>query len=782
MRPLHAITGYRFPGRAMAAAVCCVALCRAGLQAQPVLPDAAAAAEAMQRADNYWISNNAVGNANWARSAYYTGNQRAFRVLANDNYRNWAVNWGNANQWKIGTEGPTHADAHCCGQTYIDLYRLDPQPVYIADIKAKMDAVVAATNVSYWSWIDAFYMAGPTLARLGRLTGDTNYFQKLWLMYDDMKTRRGLFDASESLWYRDGNYTNYPAVQTANGQKVFWSRGNGWVFAALARVMQQMPTNAPHYADYATVFQAMAAKLITIQGADGMWRSSLYDAAQFPNPETSGTGFFTYGMAWGVRNGLLPAADYTNSLALAWNGLTNLALNADGRVGYVQGVGAAPANPTPSNTADFGVGAFLLACSELYLLAGDSPAIRPWAGPDRTLTDSDTNGWETVSLDASETEVYSGSAQAYSWWLGTNQVAAGITAQINVPLGSNVVTVKVPGSDGITYTDSATIVVAPVVPAIRLHFDFEDNGLATTDRLAGVSLKLLDGSGAGADLHGPPGSGVAGAGRALDFRSAASQGGTGPIAVTEGNTTIDFGTMSGFTITMWIKPASALLGNGYPRFFSLGPNGTTDRGNPGSFQLLNNGNLQPTNTSVQCFVNAAQPSTSAFGAFNMPTNQWRFVALTYDGATISFFGGSETNPVALLSSASLPAGTLPTGGNWSLFVGNRLARDRAFRGWLDDVRLYNSAVPLASLEPIRREALAEPIISSRVAGSNVVLRLQTRASLSYILEATTNLAPPAAWSSVATNLGDGGVLTNMAPVNPGGQNGFYRYRIGQPGS
>ena len=201
-------------------------------------------AEATRRANDYWIANNAVGDARWNRAAYHTGNQRAFRVLSERSYHNWSRSWGGVNLWKIGPEGPFHADAHCCGQTYIDLYRLDPKPVYLADIQARMDAVAARPNVDDWWWIDAFFMPGPTLARLGNLTGDTNYYEKLWLLYDDMKTRRGLFDASESLWFRDATYF-YPGAQTANGQKVFWSRGNGWVFAALARVIQQMPTNAP---------------------------------------------------------------------------------------------------------------------------------------------------------------------------------------------------------------------------------------------------------------------------------------------------------------------------------------------------------------------------------------------------------------------------------------------------------------------------------------------------------------------------------------------------------
>jgi unsaturated rhamnogalacturonyl hydrolase len=426
----------------------------AGL-AQTSLPDAGAAEEAMRRANDYWIANNNVGSATWNRGAYYTGNHRAFRVLGERDYHDWEVSWGNANAWLIGPEGPWHADAYACGQTYIDLYRMDLQPVYLADIKARTDALVATNAVDGWWWIDAFYMQGPVLARLGNLTGDTNYFNKLWLMYDDMKTRRGLFDPATSLWWRDGSYTNQV---TPNGKKVIWSRGNGWVFAGLARVLQQMTTNSPHYADYAAMFQTMAPALKAVQGADGMWRSNLDDYDQYPNPETSGTGFFTYGMAWGVRHGLLPAADYTNTIALAWQGLTNLALQASGRVGWVQNIGAAPGPTTANNTTDFGVGAFLLACSEIYLMATNAPAIRPWAGPDQTVITTNGNP-VTVAFDGSQTEIYNGTALSYTWWEGTNQLASGVTGSAPLALGSHVITLLVLGSDSVTYTDSMTVTV-----------------------------------------------------------------------------------------------------------------------------------------------------------------------------------------------------------------------------------------------------------------------------------------------------------------------------------
>jgi rhamnogalacturonyl hydrolase YesR len=744
------------------------------LRGQNAWPDAGSVAEAMSRANNYWITNNSLGDSGWARSTYDTGNQRAARVLANRSYVNRAFAWAAANSWQIGPEGPNSADAFCCGQTYIDLYRLNPQPVDLADISNRVNAWVASPATNQLFWIDAFYMAGPTFARMGSLTGDTNYYQKLWQMYSYMKDGIHLFDTSASLWYRDATFI-YPAATNANGGKVFWSRGNGWVFAGLARVLQQMQTNSPHYQDYAAMFQAMAPALKAVQGADGMWRTSLYDAAQFPNPETSGTGFFTYGFAWGIRSGLLPASAYSNAVVLAWHGMTNLALNAQGFVGYVQASAAAPGPDSATHTEDYGVGAFLLACSEIELLATNGPAAGPWAGADQTLTNTNPSSPLAFTLDGSQTEIYRALAGNFTWWEGGSQIASGTNAQIALSAGQHVIVLKVPGANGITSTDAVTLtVVAPSLPGLKLQFDFEDSGTITTDSIAGVSLRLVDASGAPLDLHGIPGSGVGGYGKSLTF-TGASMGGGGPMAFTTNNSTVSFGTMSAFTVTLWIKPASSLLINFYPRFFTLGTNGLADRGVANSLQLLSDGNAQP-GTAVQGFVNTLQTSTSAFGAFNMPANQWSFLALTYDGAALNFYGGSEFNSVSLRSSAPFAAGPVTLNNAWTLMLGNRLALDRAFAGQMDAVRFYSVALPLSGLENVRAAAVALPAIAARQSGTNFILTLRTRTNALYILQSTTNLNVPA-WTPVSTNTGLGSVISNSVPINPAAPQQFFRYQI-----
>jgi unsaturated rhamnogalacturonyl hydrolase len=775
--------GYRLAERTLVVLLVCFSVASAGTLEQRVDVE-----DAMRRANDYFQLNHSLGNEGWERSTYQTGNFRAWQTLGVPAYYDEAVAWGEANFWDHGTDygdvNGLSADAHCCGQTYLDLYHIDPQPVrtnLITELLADILLDNRPASVDDWWWIDAFYMAGPTLARLGVLNSDPNYLNQMYDMYNHMKHTQGggLFHAAQGLWWRDSGYKS-------SAPDVYWGRGNGWVIAACARVLEQLPPGDPtHRPEFESMLQTMAAALLPWQQADGFWRADLTHPTNpsCPNPETSSTAFFTYAIAYGINEGLLvdsPGTNYTAAVTNAWNGLVSIALQANGKIGYTQAVGSNPQPANPNSERDYGCGAFLLAGSEILRLLGGPVPVYPSAGPDLTRSDADGDQVELVTLSATNSMLRSGTIAGYSWWSGTNLLGNGPELTQSFPLGTNIVTLHILHSDGNSYPDSVTVVItAPVSvppPLARLHFDFEDSGNSTADQLVGATLDLRMASGAPGDLHGPLGSGVAGAGRALDLTSATAQGGSGPIAVTEGNTSIEFGTLTGFTVTLWIKPTANLLTGGFPRFFSLGTNGTTDRGNPGSLQLLSNGNLAPA-TAVQGFVNAVPTSTANFGAANLPVNQWRFLALTYDGVTLNYYVGAETNSAALISAASFPAGTLPLGASWSLFLGNRLSRDRAFRGWLDDVRFYEHAAPLEFLETVRRAALAEPVIAATPAGTNLMLRLQTKAGSSYVLESATNLAPPVVWAPTMTNLGAGGWLTNTLPLPPSTPKQFFRYSI-----
>jgi unsaturated rhamnogalacturonyl hydrolase len=205
-----------------------------------------------------------------------------------------------------------------------------------------------------WNWEDALFMAPPAIALVGAATGDAKYFTYLDTTYWEAAAQ--LFDSTTGLFWR-----NPPSAS----QTSFWSRGNGWVIAGTARILDHLPASDPKRGAYITQLQTMAAAIAPLQNqTDGLWRSNLLDASQYPNPETSGSGFFVYAMAWGVSRNLLDATKYLPVVRKGWDGLVS-AVNAQGAVGWVQGVGTAPGPATQTGTAPYAAGAFLLAGSEV---------------------------------------------------------------------------------------------------------------------------------------------------------------------------------------------------------------------------------------------------------------------------------------------------------------------------------------------------------------------------------------------------------------------------------
>jgi rhamnogalacturonyl hydrolase YesR len=213
-----------------------------------------------------------------------------------------------------------------------------------------------------WWWCDALFMAPPVLARLYAVTGDEKYLDFLDAMWWD--TTDFLFDKEEGLYYRDANYVGRP---NANGRKVFWARGNGWVMGGVVRVLQYLPRDSPRRARYLNLLKTMAAAVARVQGADGLWRPSLLDPSEAPAPETSSTGFFCYALAWGVNRGHLDRRTYLPVVRRAWRGLLG-AVGPEGKLGWVQQIGMAPAKVTAGDNQEYGAGAFLLAGGEVLKL------------------------------------------------------------------------------------------------------------------------------------------------------------------------------------------------------------------------------------------------------------------------------------------------------------------------------------------------------------------------------------------------------------------------------
>lgn len=240
----------------------------------------------------------------------------------------------------------------------------------LASMKGGVDIQLYRPRIDDWSWADAIFMEAPVLSQLCHIFQDTAYCAKLSAMYHYTKTSRGsrgLYDADTGLWYQSPSYF-YPKAQTPNGQKIFWSRGNGWVMAALARVLTYLPVDDPHRREYIEMLRSMARALRTRQRADGFWNVSLDDPRHFPGPETSGTALFTYALAWGINQGYLLPSIYVPVVLKAWDGMVRVAVQPGSKLGYVQGVGSGPAPVDPDHTEPYGVGAFLLAGSEVAKL------------------------------------------------------------------------------------------------------------------------------------------------------------------------------------------------------------------------------------------------------------------------------------------------------------------------------------------------------------------------------------------------------------------------------
>ncbi len=313
----------------------------------------------------------------WTRAVYYEGLMALYSIDKDQSYYDYAVQWGEKHQWGLwGGTKVRNADNQCAGQTYIDLYLIDKKEERIRDIKTCMDNMVKSERKDDWSWVDAIQMGMPVFTRLGVVLNDTSYFRKMYEMYAFTKYHHGgngLFDPQTNLWWRDKDFV-FPAYKEPNGEGCYWSRGNGWVLAALVRTLQFLPTSDPHYTEYLSDYKKMCTALLPLQRTDGFWNASLKDPNNYGGKELTGTALFTYGFAWGINNGFLDKKQFSQQIAKAWNALLKDCVHTNGVLGYVQGTGKEPKEAQPvtydriPDFEDFGLGCFLLAGSEVYKL------------------------------------------------------------------------------------------------------------------------------------------------------------------------------------------------------------------------------------------------------------------------------------------------------------------------------------------------------------------------------------------------------------------------------
>lgn len=429
-------------------------------------PDAASLAPAavlatMQRVADWQLAHPSAHRPDeWTQGVGDAGFMALANLAGTHKYRDAMVAMGENNGWQLGRR-TDHADDHVVGQTYAELYLQMRAAPMIAPLRARFDAILAqprtgsldftaADNQDRWSWCDALFMGPPTWARLSAATGDPRYLDHAiaeWWQASDY-----LYDREAHLFYRDSTYFQR---REPNGEKVFWARGNGWVMAGLARMLQFLPAAHPARARFETQFRDMAARIVTLQQADGLWRASLLDPAAYPARETSGTALLTYALAWGVNQGLLDGRVVAPAVRRAWSAL-NASVAADGKLTHVQPIGRAPAGFPEDATEIYGVGAFLLTGSEVFRMGLQERA------PPRTLTVTNTGPFyradETVEVRAPATPVVVMEA-ATSRLLPTQRLGDTLLFQANFA----------PGEARRFLLFAASALPPPAAPDVKVH-------------------------------------------------------------------------------------------------------------------------------------------------------------------------------------------------------------------------------------------------------------------------------------------------------------------------
>lgn len=344
--------------------------------ATPQLPSSPAVLKAMKRVAGRQLTTPITKKPNaWTMGVLYAGVMALANTADDPKYEAWLLNTcEKVTDWQLGRYR-YYADNQCVGQVYLELYLRHRDPKMIADVKKQFDAILSrpvnhsleyasdVTRRDEWSWCDALFMAPPVWMRLYAATGNKAYMdfavERWW------KTSDYLYDKDEHLYFRDSTFFK---ERESNGRKIFWSRGNGWVMGGFVRVMQYLPADHPARPRFEQQFREMAESVLACQQGDGLWRSSLLDPEHYPLPETSGTGLYCYAFAWGVNEGLLDRGKFEPAAVRAWQGLLSC-VTPQGKLTNVQPVGSDPVKFKADNSDVYGVGAFLLAGSEMFKLA-----------------------------------------------------------------------------------------------------------------------------------------------------------------------------------------------------------------------------------------------------------------------------------------------------------------------------------------------------------------------------------------------------------------------------
>jgi rhamnogalacturonyl hydrolase YesR len=302
---------------------------------------------------------------NWKRATWYTGMMAFYQVSNEQDLLEQAHSWGSKHGWRIGSEWIYPANRMACSQTYLELYFISGNEDMIKRTRQYMDDEVTDNSSAFeqgWYYVDALYVGTPAYIMMSSATGNPKYAEYGHKIFREVTD--SLFDKVLNLYFRD---LKAKQEKSKNGKPVIWSRGNGWAIASIPRIINFLEEGNPNIPYYAGLLQKMAEALSQVQSSDGLWRSNLADTSEYPMPETSGSAFFTYALAWGVNNGYLDREKYTMIIIKAWQGLIN-SIDENGRINWCQPVARKPGRVEKNDYDEYVAGAFLLAASEIYLM------------------------------------------------------------------------------------------------------------------------------------------------------------------------------------------------------------------------------------------------------------------------------------------------------------------------------------------------------------------------------------------------------------------------------